>query len=201
MGAQSFDEIQSAERRLAAEFVSAANGLISKCGGVLSDERWVHVSVNSYYGKRKSVNFFILADGEPAEIRLSMESEDMLQVGWGGNNLLTTHCSHFDTYQIETIKFVAEVFKHEAEWRSVLVGLDDKPLLLAQQKKADAEAHAREVERQANLLSYESAELCGSFNFHEKVIRVSRNKVQIGKELYDKEAVGKKLREGVWQVV
>lgn len=153
-----------------------------------------------------AVSMFVDILGEPTEIRLSLESEKSLQVGWGCPNLLVTNRDDFNTKNIKTIQFVAQVFEDEAKWRELLLSLDCQPI----RDEEEADRKAAEEKKAA-----EDAEKLAAFNaagvvvgtkiktgwYEEDVKRISGSRVQIGKSMYTKIEVGTNLKEGKWQVL
>lgn len=195
--------IKEATANLVAQFDEAITPLLQKCGAVLSQKRSTNIYLS--FINALQISFYIDAAGEPSEIRLSLV-DDGLMVGWAGNNLLCTDRSNFDDQQICTVIFVAEVFKHKDEWISFIKGLNIQPLIDAERAQAEAEEHAKEEERKVNLAAYEAAGIVVGTKISdvagnvEVVKRISQKKVQIGKCLYDKDWVGKRLRDDVWHV-
>ena len=152
-----------------------------------------------------SVSMFVDILDEPTEVRLCLASENSLQVGWGGNNLLETNRDAYNDRSIKLIQFIGDVFRDEARWRELILSLDCQPIL----DEEEAERRAAEAKKAA-----EDAELLAVFNaasitvgtkiktsYAEEVKRISGSRVQIGTRMYTKIEIGARLKEGKWQVL
>lgn len=152
------------------------------------------------------VSMFVDILGEPTEIRLALESEKSLQVGWGGNNLLTTNKDDYNTKIIKTIQFVAQIFEDEAKWRELLLSLDLRLILDEEEADRKAAAEKKAAEDAEKLAVFNAAGVAVGTKiktewYEEDVKRISGSRVQIGKSMYTKIEVGARLKEGKWQVL
>lgn len=187
-------------------FIEAATPLLKVCGGDLDVSLPKSRQVDLYldYLGCLHVEFALRFKKRPIFIRLEVVKADSLMVGWAGNNLLTTNNSDFDDEQIFTVLFVAEVFKHEAEWREVLLGLDCGGVRAALAAEEQAKQLAKQALEAENLSVYAASVKVGTVlvgRFGEfQVLRESKTRVQVGKELYSKVEVGAKLKSGEWRV-
>lgn len=139
------------------------------------------------------------------EIRIGLKDENKLIIGFGGNCILTTNDNEFDDSFIEQIHFVSEMFKNEARWRKVLLSLNVQSIIDEEKAKVEAVAKAVEEKKANALKAFADANIVvGSVIVTEwsnkTVLRMSGSKVQLDKGFFDKQAVGEKLLEGVWQV-
>lgn len=201
------ERVLKAEAVVVAQFRSLAESLVRELGFEFSNKRKFIVYATSYTSdyQRLMVEMFVDVLDEPFEVRMSLLDGNQLQVGWGSNNLLTTHHSDNDDRQIKSLGLIYGIFQKEAEWRGVLSALDLSPLLNAEaEEKAEAEALANKLKVE-RLEAYEKAGIkvgtVISTQFGScEVVRISRRCVQIGKNSFDKEAVGEALLKGRWQV-
>lgn len=153
-----------------------------------------------------SITMYVDILGEPVDVRLLLDGPDRLQVGWGGNNLLTTNDSINDKRAIELIKFVSQIFTEEAKWRELLGSLDvrkvEEAIVAEDKEKAELSVRIKETQ----LKAYEDAGIkvgtviVNQWKFEEEVKRISGVRVQVGKTMLTKEEVGQRLLEGQWQV-
>lgn len=153
-----------------------------------------------------AVSMFVDILGEPTEIRLSLESENSLQVGWGCNNLLITNKDDYNTKSIKTIQFVAKVFEDEAKWRELLLSLDCQPILDEEEADRKAAAEKKAAEDAEKLAAFNAAGVVVGTRFKtsysDRVVkRISGTRVQFDGVMYTKIEIGQFLMEGKWQVL
>lgn len=172
-------------------------------GIVLSEDRdaYIYVRYRQFPMITMPINFF----KDCSDIRVGLESVDKLIIGFSGNCLLTTNKDNFNNHCIEQIHFVSEMFKNEAKWRELLLSLNIQLIIDEEKAKDEAIAIAAEEKRAKELKAFEDANIVVGSEIKMTwstwiVERMTATRVQIGKDVYDKQEVGAKLLEGVWQV-
>lgn len=154
-----------------------------------------------------TINATVNYNGVAVEIRLGLLGDNVLTVGWAGNNLIRVDSDSHSISQIETIKFVADIFNNSEKWVELLLSLDVNKVVLAE------EAEKIQVLKELNkiklkrLKAFEDVKIEVGDSFHSltgswdagKVLRMASSKVQLAGGIYSKEEIGEKLLEGKWQ--
>lgn len=206
--------VLEAEAKVLAVFKESTSELVRKCGAEYFIGRVGCVWVSDLFtGTRANIEVYVDILGEPFQVRLCLDGPERLQVGWGSNNLLTTHLDSRNDYEIKGHDFITEVFRHEAEWRDALSALDLQPVFDAKDAvRAREEAEAK-AKYEASMKAYNDAGIVvGSMlvegRYEYEVIQVFKsalqlkcNKIRLGRiMMYKKDEVGARLLSGLWSV-
>lgn len=188
-------------------FKKVATSLVEKCGGKFWDTRagWLYVArpLTPFDGHYAHVELCLdMGSTYDFNVRLQLRNPDSLEVGWGSNCLLTTNFDKDNEAQIKLVMFVAEVFRHEAEWRRILLELD---LSKALDAMAQVEAE-QEAEKAKFLKAYKDANIKVGTTFvtsrggRMTVTKVFNNRVLMGKTPFSPLRIGEALCNGVWSI-
>lgn len=199
--------VEEAQRAALQSFKNSATALALKCGAEWSKTVNGHLFVNHLFGTPYlSIEVAVDILGEPFQVRFSLGGPEQLQVGWGSNYLLTTNLDHYNDYQIQGLFFIAEVFRHEDEWRAALTALDLEPILRAEQREKEMREAVEKAAYEEAMDAYNRAGvMVGSVfvdvthsMFHYQVTNIFGDKIKFGRGSMKKVDVGRKLLNNEW---
>lgn len=189
------------------DFIRRSQPLMDKLGLRYGTKYTTELGVYEHFNMfQYTLCLGICGEKDEVEIRLTLD-EDSLGVAWAGNNLLHTNKGDFENEQIASIRIVARIFEHEAEWRDLITGSNIDAIFEEKNKVREERLRELKMLEEKRRAIYDSMNIIKGTKLVNKlgrvveVKRISANSVQTTDGVFTKETLGQWLEEGDWKVI